>query len=257
MVKFNSSISIIHKWFLCRLLEPKVKSLSRIVHSHWRLPCLTHVKIAFDEWSKSSSIGNIWEEKHFTGIWKILLTVCSVFMKAKTNWQRRVSQSLSRYQSLIGTKMALQFSYVWLHKLDSPSKRRETDGLFWNVKLLPHCENIWNKHIWNNILFNCTILYIKISVMVKKPHTLKLIQGYKRWREGPTSPCLTWTRNITASLRVQMFILFYFEYNDHEAREIRRMFVASLLENQLCVIIKMQPKKSWKKNKEMGDKITS
>lgn len=49
MVKFNSSISIIHKWFLCRLLEPKVKSLSRIVHSHWRLPCLTHVKIAFDE----------------------------------------------------------------------------------------------------------------------------------------------------------------------------------------------------------------
>lgn len=78
-----------------------------------------------------------------------------------------ISESIE-YQGHIGTKMDLQFWYVWLNKLDSPSKRGETDGVFWNVKLLPHCENIGSKHRRKNILLNYTMLDLKISKLYKK-----------------------------------------------------------------------------------------
>lgn len=96
------------------------------------------------------------------------LLLCSVWVKARANWQKRASRSLSEYQGHIGTKMDLQFWYVWLNKLDSPSKRGETDGVFWNVKLLPHCENIGSKHRRKNILLNYTMLDLKISKLYKK-----------------------------------------------------------------------------------------
>lgn len=64
--------------------------------------------------------------------------------------------------------MDLQFQYVSLRKLDPPSKRGETDDVLRNVKLLPHRENIGSKHTRDNILFNDTMLYIKISVLYEK-----------------------------------------------------------------------------------------
>lgn len=140
-----------------------MKSLWRIVHSHWHLPHLTHVKIAFDGWSKIFLLVTF--EKRI-----ILLEserFCLLFIQCSCKQGQIDKESYLRvYQdiSLIGTNMALQLSHMWLHKLDPPSEReRRSVGLFWNVKLL--CENIWNKHIRNHTLFKYGVLYIKISVI--------------------------------------------------------------------------------------------
>lgn len=87
--------------------------------------------------------------------------------ESKDKLRKNVSQILSGYQVVIGAKMDLQLLYVWLHKLDPPGKRRETDGVFWNIKLLPCCESIESKHIRNYILFNI-LLYIKIQKLYRK-----------------------------------------------------------------------------------------
>lgn len=166
-VESNNHSGLSSNWWLSTLLSSKMKSLSRIIHSHWSFS-FTHIKITFDGWSEMVLF--CWLHlRRETFYWHPKdTTLCQCKWKQGLIYKKRVSQSLSEYQGFIGTKMDLQFWHVWLHKLDPPSKREETDGVFWNVKFLPHCENIGSKHMRNNILLNYIMLYIKILKLYLK-----------------------------------------------------------------------------------------